>query len=157
MNRSGIIKYLNIYKIGGGMGRTIVTYAGGMAFCGCGASGHETTMDASHEVGGADSAPRPVEVLLSALGGCTGMDVISILRKMKTEPKGLRIEIEDEREPDYPRAITRIHLSYIVEGDVPIANASKAIDLSLERYCPIANTLVGVARITSEVRIEAAH
>lgn len=139
------------------MGRTVVEYAGGMAFRGSGASGHEVRMDASREAGGEDSASRPVEVLLCALAGCTGMDVVSILRKMKTEPDGLRIEIDDERAPEYPKVITKLHLTYVVEGDVPEENAAKAIDLSLAKYCPIANTLAGVARITSEYRIAAPH
>jgi len=135
------------------MGRTIVQHEGGMVFRGTGASGHGVLMDASREVGGGDSAARPVEVMLSALGGCTRMDVISVLRKMKSEPVAMRIEIEDERAPDYPKVITELHLIYIIEGDVSEENAAKAVDLSLARYCPIANTLTGVARITSEIRI----
>ena len=85
------------------MGRTIVEYKGGMEFVGKVASGHDVRMDAGDSVGGADSAPRPVEVLLSSLGGCTGMDVVSVLRKMKTEPKSLQIEIQDERATEYPK------------------------------------------------------
>jgi len=139
------------------MGRTIVDYESGMAFRGFGGSGHEVRMDANREVGGEDSAPRPVEVLLCALGGCTGMDVVSILRKMKTEPTALRIEIDDERAPEYPKVITKLHLTYIIEGDVPEENLAKAIDLSLAKYCPITNTLAGVARITSEYRIVSPH
>ncbi len=135
------------------MARTIVEHMGRMLFRGSSASGHDVVMDASREVGGEDSAARPVEVLLCALGGCTGMDVVSVLRKMKTEPTGLRIEIDDERAPEYPKVITRLHLTYVIEGDVPEENAAKAIDLSLAKYCPITNTLAGVARITSEFRV----
>ncbi len=139
------------------MGRTIVEYESGMAFTGQGTSEHAVRMDASTTAGGEDSAARPVEVLLCALGGCTGMDVVSILRKMKTEPTALRIEIDDERAADYPKAITALHLTYVIDGDVPEENAAKAVDLSLAKYCPIANTLAGVARITSEIRIVSAH
>jgi putative redox protein len=139
------------------MNRTVVEYAGGMAFRGSGTSGHEVRMDANRKVGGEDSAPRPVEVLLCALGGCTGMDVVSALRKMKTEPTALRIEIDDERAPEYPKVITKLHLTYVIEGDVPEGNVAKAIDLSLAKYCPIANTLAGVARITSEYRVVPPH
>ncbi len=131
-----------------------VTYEGGMKFVGRGESGHPVVMDSSPRVGGADSAARPVEVMLSSLGGCTGMDVVSILRKMKTEPEAFHIEIETERTPDYPKVFTAIHLIYVVKGDVPEENLKKAIDLSLEKYCPIANTLSGVAKITSSYRIE---
>ena len=137
------------------MGRTIVDYAGGMAFVGKGASGHEVTMDAGEKGGGGDAAARPVETLLSSLGGCTGMDVISILRKMKTEPSSLQIELQDERASDYPKVLTKIHLIYRIEGDVPQDNLIKAIEMSLAKYCPIANTLGGVSKISYEVSITA--
>jgi len=135
------------------MATTVVKHAGGMAFVGVGSSGHEVRMDAAAASGGNDSAARPVEVLLCSLGGCTGMDVVSILRKMKTEPSSLRIEIDDERALDYPKVITKLHLTYVIEGDVPEENAAKAVDLSLAKYCPIANSLAGVAEISSEIRI----
>lgn len=135
---------------------TRVRFAGGMKFVGRGDSGHEVSMDSAEKSGGHDAAARPVETMLCALGGCTGMDVISILRKMKTEPLELWIDIEDERASEYPKVLTRIHLRYSIRGDVPEENLKKAIDLSLSKYCPIANTLAGVSTITSEYRIERA-
>lgn len=111
-------------------------------------------MDAAPEAGGSDTAARPIEVLLCALGACTGMDVVSILRKMRTEPTGFEIHIEDERETDYPKAIRKAHLVYRVKGQVPEENLRKAIDLSLSTYCPIAKSLSGVVEITSEYVIE---
>jgi len=135
------------------MGHTVVEHVGAMSFRGHGKSGHDVPMDAARENGGTDAAARPLEVLLCALGGCTGMDVVSILRKMKSEPDSLCIEIEDERAPEYPKAITKLHLIYTIAGAVPRENALKAVELSLSKYCPIASTLSGVARITSEVRL----
>ena len=126
----------------------------GMKFIGQGESRHEVHMDASQKVGGADSAARPLEVMLGALGGCTGMDVVSILRKMKTEPRSLQIEITDERAPEYPKVFTKLHLTYRVTGAVPEDNLKKAIDLSLSKYCPITNTLAGAVEITSEGVVE---
>ncbi len=137
------------------MGKTIVEHTSGMAFVGKVASGHDVHMDAGESAGGADSAPRPVEILLSSLGGCTGMDVVAVLRKMKTEPKSLQIEIHDERATEYPKVITKIHLIYKVEGKVPEENLTKAIELSLAKYCPIANTLGGVSEITYEYSVQA--
>ena len=107
-------------------------------------------MDAGESVGGADVAARPVEAMLSSLGGCTGMDVVSILRKMKTEPTSLQIELQDEHAPEYPKVFTKIHLIYRVKGDVPEENLIKAIEMSLAKYCPIANTLGGVSEISYE-------
>ena len=132
------------------MGTTIVRFVDGMKFVGQGESGHPVAMDGSHHVGGSDSAARPLEVMICSLGGCTGMDVISILRKMKTEPTSLQIEIRDRRAADYPKVITKLHLVYYVTGEVPEANLKKAIDLSLSKYCPISSTLAGMTEITSE-------
>jgi len=133
------------------MGQTVVEYTGGMAFLGKVASGHTVQMDAAESVGGSDSAARPVEILLCSLGGCTGMDVVSVLGKMKTPPVSLRIAIQDERASEYPKVITKIHLVYEVQGEVPEENLIKAIELSLAKYCPIANTLGGVSEITYEI------
>lgn len=136
------------------MSRTSVELEGGMKFVGRGASGHPVMMDAATTAGGSDLAARPVEVLLASLGGCTGMDVVSILTKMKTPVDGLRITIDDERASEYPKVITRIHLVYHVSGRIPPENVKRAIELSLSKYCPIANTLAGVTAITSEYSIE---
>jgi len=126
----------------------------GMRFVGRGEDGHDVAMDASPKSGGANSASRPINVFLSALGGCSGMDVISILRKMRTEPKRFAIEIEGERADEGARPFTKIHLTYVIGGDVPEENVKKAVNLSLTKYCPVANTLTGVATLTTEVRIE---
>jgi putative redox protein len=131
-----------------------VKFDGGMRFIGRGKDGHDVIMDASPKSGGEDSGARPIDVLLSALGGCTGMDVISILRKMRTEPTRFEIQIEGERGEESPRPFVKIHLTYIVAGDVPEENLRKAVDLSLTKYCPVANTLAGVAELTSDIRIE---
>jgi putative redox protein len=138
--------------IGGAM--TTVTFAGGMRFVGRGTSGHDIVMDADPASGGEDSAARPVEVLLAALGACTGMDVVSILRKSHDVPTLFRIEIADERATEYPKVLRRIHLTYIVSHDVAENKLEKAIQLSLRKYCPIANTLAGVAKISYDVRFE---
>ena len=75
---------------------------------------------------------------------------------MKTEPKSLRIEIEDERATEYPKVIRKLRLVYVAAGDVPEENLRKAVELSLAKYCPIANTLAGVAQISYEARVDAA-
>lgn len=131
-----------------------VRFAGGMEFIGRGASGHDVVMDASEASGGRNSAARPVETLLAALGACTGMDVVSILRKSRDVPTSFRIEIADERATEYPQILKKIHLTYIVSGEIPRERVEKAIGLSLAKYCPIANSLAGVAEITHELRFE---
>jgi len=136
------------------MATTVVKLVEGMKFLAQGKSTHPVMMDSVPAFGGSDSAARPMEVLLASLGGCTGMDVVSILRKMKTEPKSLKIEIEDERATEHPKILTKLHLRYYVTGEVSEANLKKAIDLSLTKYCPVANGLAGIAEITSSYVIE---
>ena len=136
------------------MGRTVVEYRGGMHFVGLPKSGHEVHMDAGVASGGKASAPTPVEALLCSLAGCTGMDIVSILRKMKTEPATFKVLVDDERAEDYPKVITKLHLTYELTGEVPEENLTKAIELSLAKYCPIANTLAGVSKISYEFSIQ---
>jgi len=135
------------------MGSTHVRLVKGMQFVASGESGHAVIMDSDPNVGGDDTASRPVEVLLCALGGCTGMDVISILRKMRTVPKEFSVEIEDERASEHPKVLTRIHFIYSFVGDIPEGNAKKAIELSMQRYCPITNMVNKTAEVTWEYRI----
>ncbi|MGC9529485.1 MAG: OsmC family protein [Candidatus Bipolaricaulaceae bacterium] len=117
-----------------------VIWQQGMRFVAAGPSGHALLMDAGAEVGGMDSAPRPTELLLAALGGCTGMDTISILRKMRTPPRRLEVEISAQRAEDHPRAVQRVHLTYRAQG-VPEDNLRRAAQLSQERYCTVSHSL----------------
>ena len=135
------------------MGNTNVKLVEGMQFVARGESGHAVLLDSDPSVGGNDSASRPVEMLLCALGGCTGMDVISILRKMRTIPTAFSVQIEDERASEHPKVLTRIHFVYRFVGDIPEANAKKAIELSMQRYCPITNMVNKTAVVTWEYQI----
>ncbi|GAB4306161.1 MAG: OsmC family protein [Candidatus Bipolaricaulota bacterium] len=128
-----------------------VTWQRGMRFVGVGPSGHAVAMDAGREVGGEDSAPRPTELLLCALGGCTGMDVVSLLGKMRTPPRSLEIVIAAERAPNHPKAVRRAKLLFRAEG-VPEENLRKAAQLSHERYCSVAHSLSTEITIEVEAR-----
>ncbi len=125
-----------------------VNWEKGMRFVGAGPSGHPVAMDAALEVGGENSAPRPTELLLCALGGCTGMDVVSILEKMRTPARSLEILISAERAPEHPKAFKKARILFRAEG-VPEENLRKAAQLSHERYCSVGSSLS--AEITIEV------
>lgn len=122
----------------------------GMRFVGIGPSGHGVLLDAAPDVGGDDSGPRPTELLLFALGGCTGMDIISILRKMRTPPRKFEVVISAERAPAHPKAVRKVHITYRAEG-VPEENLEKAVRLSQERYCSVAHSLS--AELSSSVEV----
>ncbi len=84
-------------------------------------NGHSIIMDADSDVGGEDSGPRPKPFMLAALGGCTGMDVISILKKMRVEVKNLNVKVEGELTEEHPKRFYKLHVTYEIEGeDLPM-------------------------------------
>jgi putative redox protein len=125
-----------------------VKWMEGMQFVGDAPSGHAIVMDAAQEAGGANSGARPKQLLLVGLGGCTGMDVISILRKMRVPFDSFEVEVNAEESGEHPKIWTRIELVYRVVGDVPEDKFLKAINLSQERYCAVAAMLGKTAEIS---------
>lgn len=133
----------------------IVKLVDGMRFVADGTTGHSIVMDGDPEFGGSDSAPRPTELVLMGLGGCTGMDVISILRKKRQEVKGFEIVVRAKRADSHPKKFTDIHIEYIVRGkDISEEAVKRAVQLSMDRYCSVKATLEGVASFTYSYRIE---
>ncbi len=118
-----------------------------------GDSGHNIAMDASESAGGDDSAARPMEMLLAGLGGCTSVDVVLILNKMKAEIEDFNIDIEAEREDEHPKRFKKIHLNYYIKGkNLDERRVEKAINLSETKYCSASASLN--AEITSSFEIE---
>ncbi len=124
-----------------------VKWVEGMQFLGNAPSGHSIVMDAAQEANGANSGTRPKELLLVGLGGCTGMDVVSILRKMQIPFESLEVEVHAEETVEHPKVWTRIEVVYRVVGDVPEDKFLKAITLSQERYCAVSPMLGKAAEI----------
>jgi putative redox protein len=126
----------------------------GMAFRATTGTGHAVVMDAAPEVGGGDAGPRPMEMLLVGLGGCTGMDVISILRKMRQDVTGYQIWLGGERATDHPKIFTSISVEHVVRGRGLSPDAVKhAVELSATRYSSAAAMLNRAARIEETYRI----
>ena len=121
-----------------------------MKFKGTAGSGHNLAMDAAPEVGGEETGFRPKELVLQGLAGCTAMDVMSILRKMKLEPEAFRVEVEAEQTEDHPKVFKKLHLKYIVKGEIPEEKLKRAIDLSKDQYCGVSAMLAKTADITFE-------
>ena len=117
-------------------------------------NGHEFMLDLGEDSGGQDQGPRPNPLLLAALGGCTGMDVISILKKMRIEPEYFNVKVLGEVTEEHPKHFTKIHIIYEFRGkDLALDKLQKAIDLSQERYCGISYTLKKAVELTSEISI----
>jgi len=130
-----------------------ITHKDGMAFE-VGVNEHKFMIDATPEVGGKDRGPRPKPLVLASLGGCTGMDVISILKKMRVEPDYFNVAVSAEMTDEHPKYYNKIHLRYEFKGnDLPLDKLEKAINLSQDRYCGVTAMLDKVAEITHEIVI----
>lgn len=129
------------------------TWAGGMRFVHRSASGHAAVTDAAAADGGPSSAPSPMEMVILGLIGCTGVDVTSILHKMKQPLEGLEVSAVSERADAHPRVYTRIHVTYTLRGDLDEKKVRRAVALSEKTYCSVTAMLRGTAEITSEVVI----
>ena len=120
-------------------------------FIGVTPSGHAQTIETnSHR----NSAASPMELLLLALGGCTGVDVISILKKKRQQVTEYRIEVHGDRREDFPRAYTKLYVKHIVTGrGVSEPAVARAIELSEQKYCSVAATLRGTAEVVTSYEI----
>jgi len=129
----------------------------GLQFVGLSGSGHAVVADADEEVGGLSSGPWPTELVLIGLGACTSMDVVSILKKKRVEFDDFEVAVEAETVQDPPKHLAKIKLIYRVWGEgVTEEPVRQAIELSLEKYCTVANTLKGRAEISYECEINPA-
>lgn len=133
-----------------------ITWVEDMQFVASADSGHAILMDSTPEVGGHDSAARPMEVLLMGLLGCTAMDVISILKKKRQPVQGFKIFASGERSAEHPKKYTQIHLEYVAYGDVDPKALARAVELSETTYCGAIATVRGVAEVTISYRVEPA-
>jgi putative redox protein len=125
----------------------IVHYAGSDLFIGVTPSGHALALDGGS---GTNAAPSPVELLLVALGTCTAVDVISILKKKREQVTEYRVEVTGERREDYPRSFKRMTVHHIIKGRrISPRSVAQAIELSETKYCSVAATLRPTVEILS--------
>ena len=131
-----------------------VEWNGKMALTGSAEGDTTVALDAPPAVGGEGNGFRPKELMLNSLAGCTAMDVVSILRKMKCEPEAFRVEVTAEETDEHPKVFTSFHIKYTVKGEVPEAKLKKAINLSQERYCGVTVMYRSFAEVTHEYVLE---
>ena len=121
----------------------------GMAFMGEAGSGHAVMMDGAPEYGGRNIGIRPMEMLLIGLAGCTGFDVVQILKKGRENVTGCDVEVEAQRATEDPKVFTNIHIAYRISGDgLSQAKAERAVTLSKEKYCSASIMLGATAEMT---------
>jgi putative redox protein len=120
-------------------------------------TGNSIRMDGSPKIGGQNLGARPMEVVLMSLAGCSSIDVISILKKMKQEVTDYTVEVTAERRDEIPSIFTKIHLKYLVKGnDLQEDKVKRAIQLSAEKYCSVSKILEPTAEITWSFAVLAA-
>jgi putative redox protein len=117
-------------------------------------NGHKIIIDAAEAVGGENLGPRPKPLMLVALAGCTGMDVVSILKKMRVEVEAFNVVVEGDLTEEHPKQFSQMRVIYEFKGnDLPMDKLEKAINLSEERYCGVSAMYKKAIGITTEIRI----
>jgi putative redox protein len=116
--------------------------------------GHKIMMDASTESGGHDAGSSPKKLMLVALSGCTGMDVVSVLKKMRVEIEKCSIEVQGDVAEEHPKRYTKMHVIYTFTGkNLPLDKIRKAVSLSEETYCGVEALYKLAIEVTSEIKI----
>lgn len=127
---------------------TEITWAGEMAFD-VALEGHASKIDAAAQFGGRDYGPKPKSLVLVSLAGCTGMDVVSILGKMRMPFDSLKIKVDGELSDEHPKVYKKIHITYAFTGnELDREKIEKAATLSQTKYCGVAAMLRHSAEIT---------
>ena len=131
-----------------------VKHVKGMHFQGTGTSKVVTNIDASVTAGGTGHGTSPMELLLMAIAGCSGMDVVTILEKMQVKVQRFETTVEGERASDHPRVFTDIEVVYKFWGDsLPQDKVQRAVQLSIEKYSSVANMIDKLADLTYRIEI----
>jgi putative redox protein len=121
----------------------------GITFVGTADTNHWVVMDGPEEFGGRNAAPKPKELVLLGLAGCTGSDVASILKKKRVPLERLEINVTAEMAETHPQVYTSIHLEYVLYGDgIRTEDVERAIELSETKYCPVSAMLRPAVTIT---------
>ncbi len=134
--------------------KVAVRWIDGMEFETETGSGHKSVIDASVLAGGKNHGPSPMELLLLGLAGCTGIDVVDILRKKRLDVTGVKVQVEGTRAATHPKVYTEIDVVYTVKGkDIPERAVEQAIHLSEEKYCSAGVMLGKTAKIKHRYEI----
>ena len=131
-----------------------VNWIDGMLMVGKSHSGHSITMDGPPEIGGNNLGVRPMEMLLLGVAGCTMIDVVTTLKKMRQDFTNCETKLSAERAEEHPKVFTDIHIQFILKGqDLDPKKVEKAITLSAEKYCSASIMLGKTASITHDFEI----
>ncbi|MFZ6014560.1 MAG: OsmC family protein, partial [Bacteroidota bacterium] len=111
-------------------------------------------IDASPDIGGTNQGMRPMQMLLAAMGGCSAIDVINILKKQKQDLRDIKVTVSGEREKDaIPSLFVAVHAHFKLFGNLEQEKVNKAVSLAIDKYCSVARTLEAKAKVTYSVEI----
>ena len=134
--------------------KAVVRQLEGLSFAARSDSRHWIVMDTDPELGGQGAGTKPLELVLIGLGGCTGMDVASILAKMRMPFDRIEVSLDADRSEDHPKVLTRIRMEYHVYGvTVEIEKVQKAVELSRTKYCTVSAMLTKAVPIEYRIRV----
>jgi len=115
---------------------------------------HRIMLDAKPEHGGKDKGPRPKPLMMVSLAGCTAMDVVSLMKKMRVDIKDFNVTVEGELTEEHPKHFTSMHIIYEFTGDnLPLDKIQRAIELSQDRYCGVSAVYRKVMDLTYEIKL----
>jgi putative redox protein len=136
----------------------VVRQLKGLTFATKSDSNHWVMMDATEELGGENAGSRPKELVLMALGGCTGSDVVSILAKKRVPLDSLQLNLSANTREQHPQIFTDIHIEYVFRGNgITPEDVERAIELSTTKYCSVSAMLKPTVTLTHSYRIEPAE
>jgi putative redox protein len=136
--------------------KTRIKYIENVCLMGESESGHSVIIDGSPEIGGRNLGVRPMEMILMGLGGCTTMDILTILRKKRQNITDCVIEIDSQRQDTIPKIFSKIHLNFIITGDnLNEKHVQQAVKLSVEKYCSVYAMLKNSVEISYDYEINA--
>ena len=131
-----------------------VRWTDGMQFVGETGSGHSLVIDGAPEVGGRNTGMRPMEMVLLAVGGCTAMDVVFMLRRARQPLDDCWIEVEGDRVEEIPKVFEKIHLHYVIEGEgLNEKQVKRAVEMSADKYCSVSHMLKAAVEVSYDYEI----
>ena len=131
-----------------------MNWGGGIKFEGTGAFGHKIITDGAKKAGGEESGYKPTELLLFGIAGCTGIDIVRILKKMRQELTSLEIEVIGHHNEEYPKPFHTVEIKFVLKGtNLDPAKVAQAIELSESKYCMVSQTVTNPGKVTTSFEI----
>ena len=133
---------------------TKMTWAGGLKFEGVSVFGHKIATDVARDAGGNEDGYKPTELLLFGIAGCTGVDIVRILKKQRQQVTGIDIDVTGHQPDEYPKPFETVEIAYAIRGrELDEKKVAQAIELSQAKYCVVSQTVKNPGRVVTSFRV----